>query len=171
MSGVLGAEDLQRKLTTFGLLMKQRIDDRLEPEAQTAQKEAADLVPVRTGRGRETILSPDAIKVDRSPDTGGKRVTFGFITKAMQDAAFYLFWVEFGTKGYNAGDQRSAGVDNKGRRRFRKIKTYVPARPAQPFFRPAIANLMVRLKRERDFKTVVDAVKAASGFADKQNSA
>jgi len=170
MSGVLGTEDLHHKIDTFGMLMRQRIDDKLEDEAKAAQKEAADLVPVHTGRGRDALLMPEAIKVDRSRDTGGKRVTFGFITKAMRDAAFYLFWVEFGTKGYQVGDQRSSGVDKRGRKRFRKMKRHVPARPAQPFFRPAIANLMVRLKRERDFKTIVDAVKAASGFADKRNS-
>lgn len=167
MSGVLGTEDLHRKFDTFGMLMKQRIDDKLQDEAKAAQKEAAELVPVNTGRGRSAILSPDAIRVDRSPDTGGKRVTFGFITRAMRDAAYYLFWIEFGTKSYQAGDKRSSGVDRRGRQRFRKVKRYVPARPAQPFFRPAVANLMVRLKRQRDFATIVSAVKAASGFAEK----
>jgi len=170
MSGVLGTDELHRKLDTFGLLVRQQIDDRLEDEARAAQTEAADLVPVHTGRGRETILSPDAIKVGRSRDTGGKQVTFGFITKAMRDAAYYLFWVEFGTKGYRAGDERSSGVDKRGRRRFRKMKRNVPARAAQPFFRPAIANMMVRLRRAREFKTIVNAAKAGAGLADKRDS-
>lgn len=143
------------------------IESGLEAEVREMQREAADLVPVDEGTGRATLLLPEAIRVEKSPDGPGKRVVFGFITPAMKRAAYYLFWVEFGTKGYAAGDRRVAGKSKSGRTKFTKVKRTVPPRPAQPFWRPAEANLWRRLENRLNMQRLVTAAKRAVSLADK----
>jgi hypothetical protein len=99
-------------------------------------------------------------------------MTFGFITTAQQKMAYYGFWIEFGTKARSAGEllrpQRRDRRSKSGRLTKKILrKKAVPARQAQPFFRPAVANLILRLKRARQFSTIVAAAKAGAGMADK----
>jgi hypothetical protein len=101
----------------------------------TLQATAVQLVPKRTGNLANLLASADAIQKTRTDS--GIRWTFGFVTDAMQKAGFYAFWVEFGTKGYAAGDRREAGVDRKGRRRVRKVTRATGPHRAVPFLRPA----------------------------------
>lgn len=167
MSGILGSDELRAKLSTFEVLVRQGVEGMLRAEVEACQKEAADLAPVNTGKLRAALLSKDAIKEGRSRDTGGLQITFGFITTAQRKMAFHGFWVEFGTKAYERGERRDAGVDKHGRKRKRRVRRTIPARRAQPFFRPAVANLLVRLKRARQFATIVAAAKTGAELADR----
>lgn len=172
MSGIFGLDDLRQKLTTFELLTRQGVESMLRDEVAACQKEAADLAPVRSGRLREALLMKDAIKQGRSSATGGLQLTFGFITTAQKKMAYYGFWIEFGTKARSAGEllrpQRRDRRSKSGRLTKKILrKKAVPARQAQPFFRPAVANLILRLKRARQFSTIVAAAKAGAGLADR----
>lgn len=51
--------------------------------------------------------------------------------------------------------------------RWEKMNRRVPARPAQPFWRPAEANLWRRLQRRLDVTRIVVAAKRAAGLADR----
>jgi len=168
MSGIIGAEALRQKLSTFEVLVRQGVEDMMRAEVEACQREVLDLVPVDSGQLREALAMTDAIKEGRSGSTGGLMLTFGFITSVQKKKGYYGFWVEFGTKAYDKGARRDAGVDKHGRKRKRRIKRRVPARRAQPFFRPAVANLIVRMKRARDFQSIVAAAKTAAAFADKR---
>ena len=61
------------------------------------------------------------------------------------------------------GSSRSAGFDKRGRRRTQRMKRAVPARPASPFWRPALANLQRNLERLRAEATTRAITKAALG--------
>lgn len=164
-SRVDGIQALQTRLRSFERDVVRRVDAMLDEEVRRLQQETADLVPVDTGRGRDAILSPEAIRKEPGRGAGGSaRWTFGFITRRLRDQAYYLFWVEFGTKAYEPGDQRSSGVDKRGRRRFRRIKRRIPARRAQPFFRPAVAAFMRRMEQRRGLAAVFAAAAEAAGL-------
>lgn len=166
-SFVDGAEALNEKLKHFAEHFADYMDPRIEAGVQEMQQVAADLVPVDTGQGREGILMPDAIK--RQPRTSGTgalaRWTFGLaLTKAQARLTYYLFWREFGTKGYAAGERRRAGVSKSGRVKMTKVKVNIPARPATPFFRPAVTEFMVRLRQQRALAKIYAAALTASGL-------
>lgn len=205
-SFVDGAEALNEKLKHFSEHFADYMDPRIEAGVQEMQQVAADLVPVDTGQGREGILMPDAIK--RQPRTSRTgpvaRWTFGLaLSKAQAALTYYLFWREFGTKGYTAGDERSAGVYKRAGvgnwrwvsakkprdearneyreavrengsiglqarltdfRRYQKVKVNIPARPATPFFRPAVTEFMVRLRQQRALAKIYAAALTASGL-------
>lgn len=166
MSHIEGLDQFFSRLTRFEDDVAATIEGSVEAEVRAMQIEAADLVPVDTGQGREALLDPQTFRVEKSPDGPGKRVIFGLDPKPVARRAFHLFWVEFGTKSASAGTQRVAGVDKKGRRRFRKVKRAVPARPAQPFWRPAEANMFRRLEAKLNFARIVQVAKRAAGLAD-----
>lgn len=167
MSDILGLQQLRQKLTTFEVLTRQGVEDMMRAEVEACKREVLDLVPVDTGQLKEALSSSDAIKESRSRDTGGLALAFGFNTTAQKKMDYYGFWVEFGTKAYDKGARRDAGVDKHGRKRKRRIKRRVPARRAQPFFRPAVANLIVRMKRARQFQAIVAAAKTGAELADR----
>jgi hypothetical protein len=70
--------------------------------------------------------------------------------------------------------RESVGADGQPRlearlkdpQRWQRMKTDVPARPANPFWRPAEANLWRRLQAKLDMTRIVEAAKRAAGFAD-----
>lgn len=167
MSRLEGLDQFRANLKKFEDEVAFGIEAAVLAEVKEMQQEVAGLVPVDEGVGRDTILKPEAIQVTNSPDGPGKRVVFGFITTAMKRAAYYLFWVEFGTKGYAAGDRRVAGKSKQGRVKLKKVKRLVPPRPAQPFWRPAEANLFQRLERRLNLQRLVTAAKRAANLADK----
>lgn len=167
MSRIEGIEQFLAGLKRFEDEVADGVSDIVEAEVRAMQVEVGDTVPVDTGEGRAALLDPQALRVVKSPDGPGKRVLFGLDVPALAKRAFHLFFVEFGTKGYMKGQERHAGFDKKGRRRWRKIKRPVPPRPAQPFWRPAEANLWRRLETKLNMIRLVQAAKTAAGFADK----
>jgi len=166
MSGIEGIEELKAKLKRFEDAVALSINGDVIAETQAMQKETAELVPVDSGAGREALLDPQSLRVVKSPDGPGVRVLFGLDVPSLAKRAFHLFFVEFGTKGYMKGSERHAGFDKKGRRRWRKIKKPVPPRPAQPFWRPAEANMWRRLETKLNMARIVTAAKRAAGLAD-----
>lgn len=162
-----GFEQFKKNLTDFEDEVARGIEKGLEAEVLAMQKETSELVPVDEGTGRDTILKPEAIKIGPSPDGPGKRFAFGFITSAMKRAAFHLFWVEFGTKGYTKGEKRLAGKTKTGRAKLRRVRRTVPPRPAQPFWRPAEANLWRRLESRLNMQRLIVAAKRSAGLADR----
>lgn len=167
MSRIEGLEQFRQNLKKFEDEVANGVEQTLEVEVRTMQQEAADLVAVDSGTGRETLLKEEAIRTEQSPDGPGKRIVFGFITDAMKKAAYYLFWVEVGTKGYTAGERRLAGKTKRGRQKFKKVRRNVPPRPAQPFWRPAEANLWRRLETRLNMQRLVALAKRATTLADR----
>lgn len=165
MSKIEVSHGFAGRLALFDQTVRSELEKEIEAQVLAMQQEAAHLAPSNTGKLRETLASPEAVKKSKGRD-GGEVWTFGFITPAMRKAAFYGFWVEFGTKGYQKGDRRDAGTTKDGRKRKTKIKRHIPARPAQPFFRPAFAHLVLRMRQQRNWARIVGAAKRAAGFSD-----
>lgn len=183
MSNIEGLDALKDKLGSFEGHYKSFMNERLEAAVLELQRDTAARVPVDTGQGRDTILMPDAIRRDGA-GTPNPRWTFGFLTDAMKKRAYYLFWVEFGTKAYRKGEKRVAGRTRAaagvrprhlleeygigqayGRAvKYKKLRRDVPARPAQPFFRPAAADFMVRLRQTRTLAEIYATAMTAAGF-------
>lgn len=106
----------------------------LDDSIRHIQATAVTLAPMRTGTLRRALSAPQAIGRRKQ----GLEVEFGLRTKSLQRRAFYAPFVEYGTRGYSTGGIRLRGVTREGLGRYRKIKRNIPARPAQPFLRPAI---------------------------------
>jgi len=159
-----GGDAFIAKLNLFEELVAADLETSIDEEIRNAQQEMADNVPVHTGRGRETILRDEARLKIITPSNGTVQWRLGFLTKSMQAAAYYLYWVEFGTKGYSPGDQRAAGFDKRGRRRKQKVKRFIPARMAQPWFRPAAANFIRRVIERRSWAKLVVGAKEKVGL-------
>lgn len=108
--------------------------------ALTLQRHVVPRVPVDTGATRDAFADPEAVGLSRDAEKqGGWR--FGLITEALRARGYKAHWLEYGTKGYAAGDTRSYdAVSAKGQafRKRRKVRRNVPARPARPFFRPGV---------------------------------
>jgi hypothetical protein len=106
--------------------------------ALVMQRHVVPKVPVRTGATRDAFADPAAVGLSRE-FKGGWR--FGLITHALRKKGYKAKWIEFGTKGYSKGEKRSyPRLDKKGRPTIAKTKIgrEIPARAAQPFFRPGI---------------------------------
>lgn len=203
MSRIEGLEQLKERLRSFEDTVTESVAAAIEDEVRVMRDEVAQTVPVDTGRGRDALLDPSALRVVKSP-SGGQRVVYGLDSLKLGRQAFHLFFVEFGTKGYEKGQERragvrksngawhftskkaprddarfeyreSVGVDGKirlerrliDRQRWQRMKRFVPARPAQPFWRPAEANLWRRLQRRLDLARIVATARSAAGLADK----
>lgn len=123
----------------------------LDDSIRAVQSNAIARAPVDTGRLRRALAAKSALGKKRR----GLQVEYGLRTKALQKKAFYAPFVEYGTRAYeqNAFRVRGAGRDRLGI--YRKMKVRVPARPARPFFRPAVEaaipvwrrNMRLALKR------------------------
>lgn len=204
-SFVEGAEALNAKLGSFAQAFEAHMDARLDDEVKGLQQMTADLMPVDTGQARDAVLSPKAIRHKPRQGKNGKASwTFGLALDYLQGRlTYYLFFVEFGTKGYEVGEERVAGVYKRAgtgewhwvstrtrrnearfeyreemredgtmglrarlidRRRYQRMKRSVPARPATPFFRPAVSEFMVRLRQTRAIAKVYAAAVTAAGL-------
>ncbi|MDZ4843864.1 MAG: hypothetical protein SH859_17210 [Hyphomicrobium aestuarii] len=148
MSRIEGLSGIEARLESLGVRITSRVDQWVVDEVVACQAEAVDLCPVHTGKARSLLAAPSAVR--RVGKGASARVVF-----AAPSGAYYLKFVEFGTKAYVPGVNRRAGKDKRGKQRFRKVSRGVPARRAYPFFRPAVANMFVRLRRGRNLRTVL----------------
>jgi len=171
MSHVEGTDDVVKALETFGKSMSGLTYELFDSEMVKTQADAVSLIPVHTGKAKAALSTPEALQRDSNKSTGVSIWTFGMTTLAIQKAAYYLFWVEFGTKGHARGELVSPGTaDNRSRsgrkRRARRRKRGSPARPAHPWFRPVRDHLFARLQGLQGFEQMVKVAKRAAGFAD-----
>ena len=130
-------------------------------------------------QGAEMILADMQHLVPRDTGTAASQLT-AFVAKSGLDAqiglrgkraaqkAYYLYFIEFGTKGYS-GQKRSA---NRNRRASNKTDgehwfgryPEIPARPAHPFIRPAFdmnKEAVVALVRNAVASTLAQAARGS----------
>ena len=130
---VRGQQSLTRQLRKLPEAAQREVKEALREGAELVQRDAVAMVPVKTGNLRKILSSPRAVRIRK----GGLQVVFGITgAKAGRDG-FYARFVEFGTKGYSAGQRRRSGADKGGKVKYQRMKRSVPARPARPFMRPA----------------------------------
>lgn len=132
-SRITGFPKLRQKLKRAPETIRAGVARAIEESIKDVQRRAVALAPVDTGNLRDTLASKQAIGFKEK----GMRAEFGLRTKATRKRAYYAHFVEFGTKGYKAGDLRNNKTSAKGKKYYTKVKKDVPARPAQPFMRPA----------------------------------
>lgn len=166
MSRIEGIAQFREKLLRFEDEVATSINDAVIAETKAMQAEVVAAVPVDEGDGRDALADEGALRIVKSPDGPGIRVIFGLDVPRLAKKAFHLFWVEFGTKSYMRGESRKSGVTKNGRQRWRRMKRAVPARPAQPFWRMAEANLWRRMERRLNLARIVGVAKRAAGMAD-----
>ncbi len=157
MSLVEGLDKVKQKLAKLDQLAAARLDQAVEIGARQMQTDLVSYAPRRTGKLKSLLQSDEALRITRA--RGKLKAQVGFNTPRMKKLGFMYFFVETGTKGYEAGWQRNAGYDKRGRRRYKRVRRNIPARPAQPYFRPALANLkrnMERLRKEAWAKAGAD---------------
>lgn len=159
MSEIAGLAHLRSTLSAFDRMVQEGVAAGLEAEVRAMQADAVGLVPRRTGKLAEILARDDAIA--RKGGGADVEYRFGFVSKDGQREGYYALWVEFGTKGYRAGSSRFAGRNRQGRVRFRKVEVDVPARPAQPFIRPAFERLKARVQVLRLKANAFAAVRSA----------
>lgn len=98
---------------------------------QRAPKDTGTLrkaITTKRGRGTPTRVFSDVL------------ITKG---KGQTNDAWYWHFVEFGTKGYSAGEtRRDAGGKSRG-----VMRRNVPARSAQPFITPSVEEMRPELPR------------------------
>lgn len=133
--------------------------------AKIIQEEVVARCPVKSTEGsrpagqmRAAFASPEAIAL-----TPSNRWRYGLLTKALQKAAFYWQWVEFGNKAHAAGGRRFVGYSDKGKPRYRKVKRAVPARRARPFLRPGIFAGYIRFSQTMA-KAMNEAIRDAAAL-------
>jgi hypothetical protein len=108
------------------------------------QAEAVARVPRRTGNLAQVLASPEMI-IERN--RGGFPASIVYVyafTPATYRRGYYAYFVEYGTKGYSAGERRRAGKTATGYQKWKKVRRNIPAHPAQPFLRPAVRAVMQR---------------------------
>jgi hypothetical protein len=168
MSNVENLERALASMKQFGDAIDGNVGAVLKREIEKCQAEAVDLIPVDSGQGRAVLASSEAVDSFKDED-GNTWFRFGFIKPKMRTAkkrggALHLFWVEFGTK-YNPGKPRGTRTDKRGRvRKVGKGRRSSPARPAQPWFRPARSNLLRRVAELRPLIDALQAAKRATGL-------
>lgn len=143
-SRITGFPKLRQKLKRAPEAIRAGVAKAIEESIKDVQRRAVALAPVDTGNLRDTLASKQAIGFKEK----GMRAEFGLRTKSIRKRAYYAHMVEFGTKGYKAGDKRRSGKTAKGKDRMQRVNKDVPARPAQPFMRPAfeMARPGIRLR-------------------------
>lgn len=166
-SKLTGAEGVIQNFIEIPDNVRGALGDTLHEAGALIQSTAVALVPRDSGNLAEVLGRGDAIKVDEA----AIRLEVGLITPQQKKDGWYAHFVEFGTKGYKAGQKRIAGRTRagKGVRRasegtaqydpnnprarnlgaslkFRKVTRDVPARPARPFLRPAMELNLARLR-------------------------
>lgn len=159
-SGIAGLDAVKGRLASYEAALRARMDEAIERAAKEFQADLVALAPAKSGDLRAALSSTDAVQIERTD--AGLKVTVGFLSTAQKKKAFHGFFVEFGTKGYKAGQKRFAGKTKRGDRRMVKVKRDIPARPAHPFFRPAVINLLrnlERLRREAHALALLDMVR------------
>jgi hypothetical protein len=159
MSAIEGLDAIKAKMSKLERYAAERLSKAVEQGARQMQTDMVSYAAVRRGTLRSLLASGEALRIRQR--RGGLEASVGFLTARMKKRGFMYFFVETGTKGYEAGWQRNAGKDKRGRKRYQRVRRRIPARPAKPFFRPALANLvrnMQRLRKEAWAKAAADAV-------------
>jgi HK97 gp10 family phage protein len=128
--------NLVRNLRRVVLELQPAVEATVDAEIKKLQSNTASLVPRRTGKLAELLVRDDAI--EKTKVGGVITWRFGFLSKQAKREAWYWRFVEYGTRGYEKGTRRPAGVDKRGRLRDRAVKRFIPPRRAQPFVRPAL---------------------------------
>jgi HK97 gp10 family phage protein len=119
--------------------------------AQKIEADARARVPVDTGTLAKFISHK--LKSDRLA------AAIGILGKRAMRKAFYAKFVEFGTRGYVAGDTRRTS----GSSTTKKIRKAVAPRPAQPFLFPATR----KFAREFD-RRMAEALQKAVAWAKRK---
>lgn len=167
MSSILGAETLIARLKTFDQIAAEQVEKHMDGEMERFQRQLVDTVPVDSGEARSAIESPDLIRVRGR--AGSKRWKLSLAaTRDIARRTYYLFWVEFGTKGYVAGSRRRAGVTKRGRLKQKRVKRNIPPRPAQPFFRPALVAFLRRVSSRRQVAQIMAAAMTGAGLKGRE---
>ena len=149
-SRVIGDFALRRRLKEF----PDKVDLYLKPVMQlAAQKILSDmqrLIPEDSGKGRAALTA--------FVSKNGLDAKVGLNGKRAFNKAFYLYFIEYGTKGYSGEiyrrqDASAVGgthTHNRSAKKDRPVKNKtdgahwfgkypdIPARPAHPFIRPAL---------------------------------
>lgn len=128
------------------------LDEASEAAAKILQREVVARVPVKTGKLRAFFASPAAISKSWKYQHA---YVYGLTKELLRGDAYYAVFVEYGTKGYTRGSTRS-WTTKGGKVKTKKVTRAVPARPAHPFFRPAVDAARARIKG-----TIVERVKQA----------
>lgn len=102
------------------------ISDVIKKTSDAILLDAQTSVPQKTGTLKR------ALSAKQSRD--GMTVQIGIRGKRAQRKAFYAAFVEFGTRGYSAGETRRT----RNSKTTKKISRRVPARRARPFLYPAV---------------------------------
>lgn len=141
---VIGGPRIRRILKALPIEGRREIAEALDKSIRMVQASAVAFAPSDTGNLKRTLAMKGAI----GKRDGGLRVEFGLRTRRLQKKAFYASFVEFGTKGYRAGSVRVSGRKGKnGAAYFKGVDKDIPARPAQPFLRPAFDANYVTIRR------------------------
>ena len=140
---------LRQKLQRMPPDITKALKDELWRSIRDVQQTAAELVPTDSGDGKRALGSKAAI----GKKSNGFRVEFGLRTKKLLRDVFYLYFIEFGTKG---------GTIKSGPGNGRTI----PPMKAQPFMKPALEKnrKKIRKRRVRVLRQVLERVaKGAKG--------
>lgn len=132
-SYIEGGVKFRRALKRLPEHARVEVSNGLDVSARQMQATAVALVPADTGNLKRLLASPSAIGKREK----GLRVEFGFRTRSLARKGWYAHFVEYGTKGYSAGQFRFRGQSRAGLGRYRRVARNVPAQPARPFLRPA----------------------------------
>jgi HK97 gp10 family phage protein len=150
-----GADAVLKWLSRVDGRQAEEINRALKTAGRAVADRAAANVPRDTGRLAEILQSPEAVdaqprallvyagitKLARAKYRGIKHVKHGSDDRLHSEGVYAVF-VEYGTKGHSRGEVSNPGVDRRSksgrRRKGRRVKRGVPARPAQPFLRPAL---------------------------------
>lgn len=127
-SGLKDVSRLRRVLRRMPEEVTQGVRDEMKWVASEVEREAKARAPVRTGSLRDAIR----IKVRRD----GLAFYIGIVGRRAKKKAWYAHFVEFGTRGYRAGDIRHA----RNSKTTKHIQKDVSAQPARPFLFPAFES-------------------------------
>lgn len=129
-----GFDGFKADLDRIGKAMALEVSAANRDNAMLMQRFVVARVPVDTGATRDAFASPDAV-AQVALVGGVKGWRFGLLTPALKKKGYKALWLEFGTKGYDAGSKRASRRGGKSKQR---VGRHIPARAARPFFRPGI---------------------------------
>jgi len=139
-SGVTGGKELAARLRRAGDNARREVAKAVEEGAEKVLADQKRMVPVRTGKLKGSLeirKGAGGLTAHIGPETDG------ISADALSGDFFYARFLEYGTKGYRAGDRD------------------IPPRPAQPFIRPA-----GEMNRNEINRLITDAVRRVVADGD-----
>lgn len=124
-SGLRGVNSLRRTLRRIEPEAKAELATAVEEGAEAILQDMVMLVPKDSGDLAHLL--------DKRVARDGSTARVGLVTKKRQQDGFYARFLEYGTKGYAAGQTRS----RQGSKTTSTVRRNVPARAATPFMGPA----------------------------------